>query len=225
MGMSITLEQNAIAVTECADAINDRFSGSGINADIIQHSNAKKYSFVRVTTPPQHWQALAKWMEFEGGVNYCSMVTGTHFPDGGDERGWEVVYHLLRQPIVNQLPNTNTVFVAEKMLGSQIPVEFEVIISLPNNDTPSVPTVQHIWVGADWNEKETWDLVGINFEGHENMHRVLNPHDSPDGFHPLQKQHKIRYHDYNEMYDDAQGFVRKPADAVSYTHLTLPTKA
>ncbi|MGB0475033.1 MAG: NADH-quinone oxidoreductase subunit C [Candidatus Poseidoniaceae archaeon] len=212
MGMAITLEQNAIAVTECADAINDRFSGSGINADIIQHSNAKKYSFVRVTTPPQHWQALAKWMKFEGGVNYCSMVTGTHFPDGGDERGWEVVYHLLRQPIVNQLPNTNTVFVAEKMLGSQIPVEFEVIISLPNNDTPSVPTVQHIWVGADWNEKETWDLVGINFEGHENMHRVLNPHDSPDGFHPLQKQHKIRYHDYNEMYDDAQGFVRKPAD-------------
>ena len=191
MGMSITLEQNAIAVTECADAINDRFSGSGINADIIQHSNAKKYSFVRVTTPPQHWQALAKWMKFEGGVNYCSMVTGTHFPDGGDERGWEVVYHLLRQPIVNQLPNTNTVFVAEKMLGSQIPVEFEVIISLPNNDTPSVPTVQHIWVGADWNEKETWDLVGINFEGHENMHRVLNPHDSPDGFHHYRNSTKF----------------------------------
>ena len=212
MGMAIPLKQTAVAVTECADAINARFSGSGINADIIQHSNAKKYSFVRITTPPQHWQALAKWMKFEGGVNYCSMITGTHFPDGGDERGWEVVYHLLRQPIVNQLPNTNTVFVAEKMLGSQIPVEFEVIISLPNNDTPSVPTVQHIWNGADWNEKETWDLVGINFEGHENMHRVLNPHDSPDGFHPLQKQHKIRYHDYNEMYDDAQGFVRKPAD-------------
>ncbi|GIQ96717.1 MAG: hypothetical protein CM15mP2_2040 [Methanobacteriota archaeon] len=212
MGMKITLEQNAVAVTECADAINDRFSGSGINADIIQHSNAKKYSFVRVTTPPQHWQALAKWMKFEVGVNYCSMVTGTHYPDGGEERGWEVVYHLLRQPIVNQIPDTNTVYVAEKMLGSQVPVEFEVIINLPNNDTPSVPTVQHIWGGADWNEKETWDLVGINFEGHENMHRVLNPHDSPDGFHPLQKQHKIRYHDFNEMYDDAQGFVRKPAD-------------
>ena len=212
MGMAITLEQNAAAVTECADAINDRFSGSGINADIIQHSNAKKYSFVRIIAPPQHWQALAKWMKFELGVNYCSMITGTHFPDGGDERGWEVVYHLLRQPIVNQVPNTNTVFVAEKMLGTQIPVEFEIIISLPNNDTPSIPTVQHVWNGADWNEKETWDLVGINFEGHDNMHRVLNPHDSPEGFHPLQKQHKIRYHDYNEMYDDAQGFGRKPAD-------------
>ena len=65
------------------------------------------------------------------------MVTGTHYPEGGEERGWEVVYHLLRQPIVNQIPDTNTVFVAEKMLGAQIPVEFEVIINLPNNDTPS----------------------------------------------------------------------------------------
>jgi len=44
------------------------------------------------------------------------------------------------------------------------------------------------------------------------MHRVLNPHDSPTGFHPLQRQHKIRYHDFNEMYDDPQGFDRKPAD-------------
>ena len=40
---------------------------------------------------------------------------------------------------------------------------------------------------------------------------VLNPHDSPEGFHPLQKQHKIRYHDFNEMYDDAQT-GRKPTD-------------
>ena len=212
MGMSITLEQNAIAVTQCADAINDKFGGTGINADIVQHSNAKKYSFVRVVSPPQHWQALAKWMKFDMGVNYCSMITGTHYPEGPDERGWGLVYHLLRQPISNQRPDTSTVYVAEKMLGSQIPVEFEILISLPNNDTPSVPTVQNVWVGADWNEKETWDLVGIQFEGHENMFRVLNPLDSPDGFHPLQKQHKIRYHDYNEMYDDAQGFVRKPAD-------------
>ena len=140
------------------------------------------------------------------------MITGTHFPDGPEERGWEVAYHLLRQPIMDQLPNTNTVYVAEKMVGPSIPVEFEVIINLANNDSPTVPSVQKIWGGADWNEKETWDLVGIKFDGHENMFRVLNPHDSPEGFHPLQKQHKIRYHDFNEMYDDAQGFVRKPAD-------------
>ena len=103
----------------------DRFSGSGINADIIQHSNAKKYSFVRVTTPPQHWQALAKWMKFEIGVKLLLMVTGTHFPDGGEEPWLEVVYHLLRQPIVNQIPDTNTVYVAEKMLGAGLCVNLK----------------------------------------------------------------------------------------------------
>jgi NADH-quinone oxidoreductase subunit C len=169
-------------------------------------------AFVRVHVPAQHWTAVAKFLRFDAAVNYCSMVTGTHFPEGGADRGWEVVYHLMRQPVTNQAPNTNTVHVAESLRGDDIPLEFEVVLTLPQTETPTVPSVQGIWVGADWNEKETWDLVGIRFEGHENMHRVLNPHDSPEGFHPLQKQHKIRYHDFNEMYDDAQGFGRKPTD-------------
>ncbi len=37
------------------------------------------------------------------------MVTGTHFPKAVTERGWEVVYHLMRQPVTDQAPNTNTV--------------------------------------------------------------------------------------------------------------------
>ena len=212
MGTTITKEQNSSAANAAAENLSSRFGDAGISTEVVAHSAGKKFEFVRIRCSPEQWRAVAKHLKNELGVNHCAMVSGTHYPEGGEERGWEVVYHLLRQPIVNQIPDTNTVFVAEKMLGAQIPVEFEVIINLPNNDTPSVPTVQHVWGGADWNEKETWDLVGINFEGHENMHRVLNPHDSPDGFHPLQKQHKIRYHDYNEMYDDAQGFVRKPAD-------------
>ena len=44
------------------------------------------------------------------------------------------------------------------------------------------------------------------------MRRVLQPHETPAGFHPLQKQHKLRYHEFNEMYDDAQGFMRKSED-------------
>ena len=140
------------------------------------------------------------------------MVTGTHYPDGGDDRGWEVAYHLHRWPIKNVEAHTMTVHEGESLEGDDIPMEFEIFIPLATGDSPSVPSVQDIWVGADWNEKETWDLVGIDFEGHENMHRVLNPHDSPTGFHPLQRQHKIRYHDFNEMYDDPQGFDRKPVD-------------
>ena len=106
-----------------------------------------------------------------------------------------------------------TVHEGEKLKGQEVPMEFEVFIPLPAGDSPSVPSIQDIWEGADWNEKETWDLVGIDFDGHKGMRRVLLPHDSPTGYHPLQKQHKLRYHDFNEMYDDAQGFLRKPQDA------------
>ncbi len=210
--MRVSNEQSDSAAESCVATLTKRFGGSDVTSTVEHHSNAFKMAFVRVQCPPQHWPAVAKSLRFDHGANYCSMVTGTHFPDGGDDRGWEVVYHLMRQPVVDQKPFTSTVLVASKLTGSDIPLEFEIIVTLPQGDEPSVPSVQNVWVGADWNEKETWDLVGIRFEGHENMHRVLNPHDSPEGFHPLQKQHKLRYHDYNEMYDDAQGFGRKPTD-------------
>lgn len=212
MGMRVSNEQSDAAAQDAMKRILDRFGGADVAVSVQHHANAHKMAFVRLNVPAQHWIAVAKHLRFDICVNYCSMVTGTHFPDGGAQRGWEVVYHLMRQPVVNQAPNTNTIHVAGSLSGDDIPLEFEVVVTLPQTKTPSVPSVQSIWVGADWNEKETWDLVGIQFEGHKNMHRVLNPHDSPEGFHPLQKQHKIRYHDFNEMYDDAQGFVRKPTD-------------
>ena len=119
---SISVEQNTSAAESCLAAINDRFGGSGIVASIENHSNAKKYAFVRAICPPQHWLALAKWMKYDLGVNYCSMVTGTHFPDGPDERGWEVAYHFLRQPIQDQVPNTCTVHDVNALSGIDIPM-------------------------------------------------------------------------------------------------------
>ena len=213
MGMRVTLEQSNAAAEDAVKHINDKFGGADVVATVEHHANALKMAFVRIHSPAQHLLALSKHLRFDLGVNYCSMVTGTHYPDGGADRGWEVAYHHMRQPITNQAPHTHTVHVAEGLKGADIPLEFEVLVALPQTDDPVVPSVQSVWVGADWNEKETWDLVGIRFDGHENMHRVLNPHDSPDGFHPLQKQHKLRYHDFEEMYDDAQGFLRKPSDA------------
>ncbi len=212
MGTTITKDQNSKAAADAVSEIAERFSDAGVVTEAIAHSNGKGYEFVRITCPPQHWRALAKWLRYEGGVNNCSMVTGTHFPEGDAERGWEVAVHLHRWPIQNVAANNMIVHVGEKLEGADVPMEYEVFIPIAAGDSPSVPSVQDIWVGADWNEKETWDLVGIDFQGHENMHRVLNPHDSPSEFHPLQKQHTIRYKDFNEMYDDPQGFGRKPVD-------------
>ena len=54
--------------------------------------------------------------------------------------------------------------------------------------------------------------MGIEFDGHENTFRVLNPHDSPEGSIRCKSSTRFATMDFNEMYDDAQGFVRKPVD-------------
>ena len=223
---SISFEQNISAVESAVEQINERFELVGIKCEIRKHKAGRKFSFVHIDCPPNHWVSLAKWLKFEQNVDYLSMITGIHFPlefeffsgkpgykPGTPEKGWEVIVHLTRKGIRNPNVGEQIITNAAKLTGMGIPLEYQVSIVLPQTDEPSVPSVQTIWEGADWNEKETWDLVGIAFEGHENMMRVLNPHDSPEGFHPLQKQHKIRYHDHNEMYDDAQGFMRKPLDS------------
>ena len=190
----------------------------GVSAEVSERkSGTSPRSVVSVECLPGSWRQLAVNLRDEHEVDYCSMITGIHWPDGSPEKNWEVVYHFLRMGISDPPVSDGMVepIVVDPtgVSGKQVPLEIEVSVPIPETREPSVPTVQDIWVGADWNEKETWDLVGIDFEGHLGMRRVLQPHETPAGFHPLQKQHKLRYHDFEEMYDDAQGFLRKPSDA------------
>ena len=37
----------------------------------------------------------------------------------------------------------------------------------------TVPSVIDLWVGADWHEREVWDMMGISFSGHPNLKRIL----------------------------------------------------
>ena len=55
---------------------------------------------------------------------------------------------------------------------------------------PAIDSITSLWTGADWLERETYDLVGITFNNHPNLKRIL----TPDGFegHPLQKKYKLR---------------------------------
>lgn len=41
------------------------------------------------------------------------------------------------------------------------------------SEEESVPTSVHLWKGADWHEREIWDMMGIPFEGHPNLKRIL----------------------------------------------------
>jgi NADH-quinone oxidoreductase subunit C len=46
-----------------------------------------------------------------------------------------------------------------------------------SRENPSVPSVEGVWKGANWMEREAYDLLGIFFEGHSDLRRILLPED------------------------------------------------
>jgi NADH-quinone oxidoreductase subunit C len=57
------------------------------------------------------------------------------------------------------------------------------------DDGETVDTVIPVWPTADWHEREAWDLMGIAFDGHPNMTRILMD-DDWEG-HPLRKDYPV----------------------------------
>jgi NADH-quinone oxidoreductase subunit C len=62
-------------------------------------------------------------------------------------------------------------------------------VALPG-DRPRLPTLQSIWPGAGWLEREVWDLFGIVFEDHGDLRRLLMPDDWAG--HPLRKDYPVQ---------------------------------
>jgi NADH dehydrogenase I D subunit len=60
-----------------------------------------------------------------------------------------------------------------------------VICPLPNGDEPSVPSLANIYKGAEWPEREAYDLMGVRFTEHPDLRRIMMPEGWPN--HPLQK--------------------------------------
>tara|TARA_B100000029_G_scaffold155326_1_gene150663 strand:- start:3936 stop:4421 length:486 start_codon:yes stop_codon:yes gene_type:complete len=61
-------------------------------------------------------------------------------------------------------------------------------VKIEVSDDHSIPSVSHIWKTADWHEREAYDMMGIKFEGHPNLKRILLS-DDWEG-HPLRKDYK-----------------------------------
>lgn len=114
------------------------------------------------------FEALAALRD-HGGFDFLSDLTAIdylHYPDASDR--YAVVYLLI---------NTTT--------GERV-----VVKTFVNDPSPMVPSVYPLWKGADWTEREVYDLYGITFTGHPDLRRIL----LPDGFqgHPLRKDYPLR---------------------------------
>jgi NADH-quinone oxidoreductase subunit C len=60
-------------------------------------------------------------------------------------------------------------------------------------EAPEIPTVEGIWAGANWFEREQYDLLGIKYTGHSDLRRIMLPDDWVG--HPLRKDY-IEQEDY-----------------------------
>lgn len=59
-----------------------------------------------------------------------------------------------------------------------------------NDPAPTVPSVTGIWKGAEWPEREVYDMFGVRFTGHPDLRRILMPQNFRD--HPLRKDYPVR---------------------------------
>lgn len=84
---------------------------------------------------------------------------------------------------------------------------------LPEED-PKLPSVADVWPTADWHEREAFDVMGITFEGHPDLRRILLP-DDWEG-HPLRKDYETP-----ELYRGmpARGLPVPPPDAIEKQRL------
>src|SRR4051812_21659303 len=87
------------------------------------------------------------------------------------EPRFEVVYHL------NSLTKIHRLRLKAQIVG----------------DEPSIPTLTGVWKTANWLERETYDMFGINFEGHPDLRRILMPEEFQ--WHPLRKDYPVRGYD------------------------------
>lgn len=61
-----------------------------------------------------------------------------------------------------------------------------------NDPEPTVPSVVELWTGANWLEREVWDMFGIRFSGHPDLRRILLPEEFTA--HPLRKDYPLQGH-------------------------------
>ena len=128
-----------------------------------------------IVVESDHLLAVARAIRDDLGFDYLSSATAVDYLGAGDHL--EMVYHAYRTSGGGPL-----VFKAQT-----------------DRDQAEIPSLISVWRGADFQEREAWDLFGIKFAGHPNLKRIL----MWEGFqgHPMRKDWKEAYYE-----EDAKPF-------------------
>ncbi len=145
--------------------------------DAVQADTRKGYSGIVVR--PEKLVEVATALRDQLGYDYLSSATAVDYLGKGDHL--EMVYHVYR---IRQ-GGPALVFKA------QTP-----------RDSATLPSLISVWPGADLQEREAYDLMGIRFEGHPNLKRIL----LWEGFngHPLRKDWKEAYYEQDQKPFDSR---------------------
>jgi NADH-quinone oxidoreductase subunit C len=85
-------------------------------------------------------------------------------------------------------PKTSLLSVYYHLESTKLKHKITLKVSTDRNK-PEVSTVTEVWKGADWHEREAYDLFGIIFLNHPDLRRILMPYDWDAGY-PLRKDYE-----------------------------------
>jgi NADH/F420H2 dehydrogenase subunit C len=104
----------------------------------------------QVKIPADKIAAAAEFLKAQEGFDLLSFVTAVDYIK---ENRFELVYYLMR--------------------SNEPKARLILKVDLPREGEPQVPSVAPVWKGADWQEREIYDLYGIRFDKHPNLKRIL----------------------------------------------------
>lgn len=122
---------------------------------------------------PESVLEISRFLKESLGFDYPASITGVDQKDR-----MEMIYHL------------SAISSGEKA----------VLKTDLDHESPSIDSVTPVWKGANWQEREIFDLLGINFTGHPELRRILLP-ENWEG-HPLRKDYAIPEDDRHGLPDD-----------------------
>jgi NADH-quinone oxidoreductase subunit C len=131
-----------------------------------------------ITVAPERLVEVCQFLRDDPRLYFDFLACLTGIDNAPAQEAFEVVYHL------DSLVHEHRI----------------VLRTFTPRAAPTVPTLSHLWRTADWHEREAYDLLGIQFEGHPDLRRILLPQDWEG--HPLRKDYEEQntYHGIQVKY-------------------------